>query len=152
MKRALDPTFDYSSRSFVSDPARELDLQPAAERPRRALRALPAPMERGKVGSSPGADFQLDVLLEVEPTAYVEALTAEQVPSSGVMRCPLPGHEDRTPSFHVYGAERGWFCFGCARGGSIIDLGALVLGIEPRGPGYHEIRRRLLDALLSVAA
>jgi hypothetical protein len=34
----------------------------------------------------------------------------------------------------------------------MIDLGAEVWGIEPRGAGYHEIRRRLREALRTWSA
>jgi DNA primase len=41
-------------------------------------------------------------------------------------RCPLPDHEDRTPSFYCYSQGSGfydsWWCFGCNRGGDVIDL------------------------------
>ena len=39
-------------------------------------------------------------------------------------RCPLPDHEDRTPSFYIYPGEIGrrWHCYGCSRGGDVIDL------------------------------
>src|SRR5690348_14474199 len=30
--------------------------------------------------------------------------------------CPLPGHDDRTPSFYLY-PDGGYWCFGCHRGG-----------------------------------
>jgi hypothetical protein len=36
-------------------------------------------------------------------------------------RCPLPDHEDKTPSFYVYPPER-WWCYGCGRGGDVVDL------------------------------
>jgi hypothetical protein len=36
-------------------------------------------------------------------------------------RCPLPEHEDRTPSFYIYPPGR-WWCYGCDRGGDVIDL------------------------------
>jgi hypothetical protein len=36
-------------------------------------------------------------------------------------RCPLPDHEDPTPSFYIYPDRRYW-CFGCGRGGDVIDL------------------------------
>jgi DNA primase len=36
-------------------------------------------------------------------------------------RCPLPDHEDTTPSFYVYPPER-WWCYGCGRGGDVVDL------------------------------
>jgi len=43
--------------------------------------------------------------------------------------CPLPGHQDRSPSFVVY--DDGHFhCFGCQQHGDIIDLTRMVLGID----------------------
>jgi len=86
-----------------------------------------------------------DPLKQIPPVVYVEALTGEVVPASGFINCPLPDHEDRTPSFQVL--ESHWRCFGCGRGGGIIDLGAALCGLEPRGRGYHEIRCRLADDL-----
>jgi hypothetical protein len=87
------------------------------------------------------------------PVAF-EVLAGEVVPHSGMVRCPSADHEDRTPSFHV--GDEYFHCFGCGRGGSIVDLGALLWEIEPRGAGFHEIRERLeselLPALRSVAA
>lgn len=34
--------------------------------------------------------------------------------------CPLPGHDDTSPSFTVYSDGRGFYCFGCCRGGDAI--------------------------------
>jgi DNA primase len=36
-------------------------------------------------------------------------------------RCPLPNHEDKTPSFYIYPPGRYW-CYGCGRGGDVVDL------------------------------
>ena len=48
-----------------------------------------------------------------------------------VARCPLPGHDDRTPSFTVYPETDSWYCFGaCQRGGDVVDLAAFAWGIE----------------------
>jgi len=77
-----------------------------------------------------------------------EILTGEVVPHSGMVRCPLPGHEDRTPSCRV--TSDVFYCFGCGRGGSVFDLAAELWGIEPRGAGYLEIRERLEAELLST--
>lgn len=50
-----------------------------------------------------------------------------------VGRCPLPDHEDRTPSFKVNTEKNAWFCHGCIRGGSVIDLAMLAWEIpEPK--------------------
>lgn len=88
-----------------------------------------------------------DVLLTIEPRVYVAALTGQEVSREGKVRCPL--HEDRTPSLHVYPEpERGWYCYGCEHGGTIYDLAAALWRIEPRGEGFHELRRRLAAELL----
>jgi DNA primase len=36
-------------------------------------------------------------------------------------RCPLPTHEDRTPSFYIYPPGR-YHCYGCGGSGDVIDL------------------------------
>jgi DNA primase len=43
-----------------------------------------------------------------------------------VGRCPLPDHEDRSPSFTVNSDKNVWFCHGCLRGGDLVELGRLV--------------------------
>ena len=74
------------------------------------------------------------------------ALTGQQVGRSRKVSCPL--HEDSTPSLQVYrDPSRGWFCFGCRRGGSIYDLAGAVWGIEPRGSGFAALREGLQVAL-----
>jgi hypothetical protein len=43
-------------------------------------------------------------------------------------RCPLPDHQDQTPSFYCYSSETyqgfysSWKCFGCDKGGDVVDL------------------------------
>ena len=93
-----------------------------------------------------------DPLLQIPPPTYVEALTGREVGRDGKVACPF--HEDRTPSLHVYpDPERGWTCFGaCQAGGTIIDFGARLYGLEPRGDGYREIRERLERDLRRRAA
>lgn len=98
-----------------------------------------------------------DPLLEIEPAEYVEALVGRPVPASGLMRCPLPDHFDRTPSFKVYeSAEAGVWCFGCERGGSIYDFARELSGIGDRGAEFERLREwiaeRLLNAPLEMAA
>ncbi len=36
-------------------------------------------------------------------------------------RCPLPTHEDKTPSFYIYPPGR-YHCYGCGRNGDVVDL------------------------------
>lgn len=83
-----------------------------------------------------------DPLLLVPPPVYFERLTGVRVGRSGKLNCFF--HDDRHPSLHVYpDASRGWYCFGCGRGGSVYDLAALLWGRKTRGADFLELRREL---------
>ena len=59
----------------------------------------------------------------VELTAYAgELTTLRRSGATLVGCCPLPNHEDRTPSFTVWPDNDSWWCFGCARGSDVIYL------------------------------
>jgi DNA primase len=64
----------------------------------------------------------------------VAELETDLRPSGGLLkgRCPLPDHEDRTPSFYCYPDNHGfydsWWCYGCNRGGDVVDLYAAMEG------------------------
>jgi hypothetical protein len=89
-----------------------------------------------------------DPLRAISPPVYVARLTGQQVGRSEKIRCPF--HEDQTPSLHAYeDPERGWYCFGCGRGGSIYDLAALLWQRGTRGEDFLELRRDL-EAFLSL--
>lgn len=45
-----------------------------------------------------------------------------KLPATGMAHCPLPGHEDGTPSFEVRSGGRRWICYGCNQRGGAIDL------------------------------
>jgi hypothetical protein len=47
-------------------------------------------------------------------------------------RCPLPDHEDKTPSFAVYPGNNSWWCFGCSRGSDVLDLYQLAHGCSEK--------------------
>src|SRR5579871_6104480 len=49
---------------------------------------------------------------------------------SATVRCPLPDHDDKHPSFSIHRAKNLWHCFGCGRGGSVIDLVMAVRAIS----------------------
>jgi len=49
-----------------------------------------------------------------------------------VGRDPLPGHEDRSPSFTVNPEKNVWFCHGCLRGGDVVELARLAWGYDER--------------------
>ncbi len=54
-------------------------------------------------------------------------------------QCPLPDHEDKTPSFVVYPGDDGWYCFGCLRGGDVVDLAACAWEIERADEAAAEV-------------
>jgi hypothetical protein len=103
-------------------------------------------------GRRPGAELaDGDPLRQLPPAIYVRPLTGRAVGRDHKIACPFHG-EDHVPSLHVYDApERGWYCFGCGRGGSIYDLAAEVYGLSPRGRDFVELRARLQHALAAWA-
>lgn len=115
--------------------------------------SLPDPPSLGVAprDRSPSQERGASALLEIPATVYVPMLTGLALDRGGKVTCPF--HEDRTPSLHCYDEpDKGWRCYGCDRGGSIIDFGAALYGVEPRGRSFHELRRRLARDLLERAA
>ena len=49
---------------------------------------------------------------------------------AGFIKCPFHT-EDRTASLKLYPGGRGWHCFGCNRGGSVIDFAAELFNLSP---------------------
>jgi len=45
-------------------------------------------------------------------------------------RCPLPDHEDQTPSFTANPEKNLWFCHGCVRGGDVVELARFAWGYD----------------------
>ncbi len=50
--------------------------------------------------------------------------------SEWIAKCPLPDHDDKTPSFTANPAKNLWFCHGCARGGDVVELARFAYGFE----------------------
>lgn len=73
-------------------------------------------------------------------TEVKERLTMDEVvrhygftPSrSGFVPCPFH-HGDRSPSLKVYPGNRGFHCFGCGKGGSVIDFTSELFGLDTMG-------------------
>lgn len=66
----------------------------------------------------------LDAVKNAVPLCeYAEELTSLRHSGAKLVgRCPLPDHEDRTPSFTVWPSGNSWWCFGCSRGSDVVDL------------------------------
>jgi len=83
-----------------------------------------------------------DPLRSIPPAVYIERLAGTAVPRHRKIRCPF--HDDRTPSLHVYqDADRGWYCFGCARGGSIYDFASHLWRLDTRGVTFNQLHDEL---------
>lgn len=139
------------TRSHKRQPPAAVTIERRRDEP-VALRELLA-----AVGPLPPARVQRDPHLPgharvdaVAPEVYVRVLTGQSVGRSRKVRCPL--HDDQTASLHVYpDAARGWYCFGCRRGGTVYDLAAALWGRPLRGKGFLELRRDV-QARLDLAA
>jgi hypothetical protein len=92
-----------------------------------------------------------DPLLEIPPEVYVYRLTGRRPGRSRKINCPF--HDDRRASLHAYAdPARGWYCFGCRRGGSIYDLAAALWRRGTRGTEFTLLRSELERLLLSEPA
>lgn len=84
-----------------------------------------------------------------EETQALNAMTVQAVgqmlgfklPLGGMARCPLPGHNDTTPSFEVRHSGRRWICYRCDQQGGAIDL---VIAV--RGFSFIDAKRWLAEA------
>ena len=152
-----------STRNFKTDPPAAVEcihLDVTAHDPAAVVGALPDPPDsrsRHDRVSAPVRPLSAvpDQLADIPPRVYVEALTGLVPTREGKVSCPLPGHDDGTPSCQVYpDADRGWYCFGCERGGTIYDLAALLAGyrLPLRGADFIALRNVLADHLTAEAA
>lgn len=57
---------------------------------------------------------------------------------AGFIRCPF--HSDGTASLKIYQNGKGWYCFGCKRGGSVIDF-----AMQHDDIGFGDACRKLDD-------
>ncbi len=110
----------------------------------------PSPRQRPTRAPVRTAASELDQqLLEIPAATYVPVLTGRHPNRAGKIHCPF--HEDATPSMQLY--QHDWYCYGaCRTGGTIYDLGALLYGLRPRGREFLQLRQRLAEDDLHLAA
>jgi CHC2 zinc finger/RepB DNA-primase from phage plasmid len=146
--RMMRPPSSYNHKHITPTPVRLLVCNPSRRyRLRDIVGAVDVvPLAALAARRDVARSDRDDVLLNIDPALYVARLAGLKVPRSRTVRCPF--HDDNTPSLHVYAdAQRGWFCFGCSRGGSVYDFAAHLWGFDTRGSDFLELRDRLLDAL-----
>ena len=117
---------------------------------RAAEAATEAARRRARRPLNPTVEELHDALLEVPADVWVPALADLELPRSRMICCPLPGHDDRTPSCRIY--DQSFHCFGCGRGGDIFAFAGELWGIPTRSRSFPELRERLADHLLGVTA
>lgn len=114
-------------------------LPPFERRQRRPVRLRPP-----RTNGSAKAILRIDGLRDISASEFYEELTG--LPGAPYVCCPLPAHEDNTPSC---GLDEGglWKCFGCGYGGTIYEMAALLWGypLPLRGAYYGEVRDRLKE-------
>jgi hypothetical protein len=85
-----------------------------------------------------------DRLQRIPPALYFLELAGVEPDRGGKACCPLPDHDDPDPSCHVYDdPARGWFCYGCGRGGDIYELAGVLWGFRRDGRDFIELRELL---------
>jgi hypothetical protein len=91
-----------------------------------------------------------DPVKDVPPPVYFAILAGVEPGRDGKVSCPV--HDERTPSCHVFDEpEKGWHCFGCGAGGDVYSLAARLWDMPMQGPGFIDLRKRLIDELIGGA-
>lgn len=60
-----------------------------------------------------------NILNDIPITIVIKELANIEIQNYSA-RCPLPGHNDNNPSFHIFPETNTYFCYGCQRGGDVI--------------------------------
>ncbi|HTB70751.1 MAG TPA: CHC2 zinc finger domain-containing protein [Solirubrobacteraceae bacterium] len=103
----------------------------------------PSPQPDPSSGSSTAARSELDrALRAIPPSRYVRELTGREADRAGKVLCPF--HRETRPSLQLY-RDGSFYCFGCRRGGSIIDFAAATWGYGTRGDQFLVLRARLAE-------
>lgn len=98
------------------------------------------------IRNSPGRQSAVDIFEDVR-----RLVTAREVAEfygfspnrSGFICCPF--HQEKTPSLKLF-PDGGWKCFGCGKGGSVIDFAAELFDLSP----LDAVRRLNSDFNLSL--
>lgn len=79
----------------------------------------------------------------IEAVDYVFRLTGAEPNRAGYVHCPLPDHDERTPSFSCKGTR--WRCYGCGAHGSIYELAGILWDLPRSGADFRRIHERLVE-------
>ena len=100
----------------------------SAEELEHAEAIAAAPM----VGDNGRIDYAA-IKRDVNIVDYMEGFTGQLRQTGRTLRakCVLPGHVDKTASLYIYPETSSFYCFGCNRGGDVIEF-ARLMGIPAR--------------------
>src|SRR5271165_5157449 len=59
--------------------------------------------------------------------------------------CPLPNHNDKSPSFYYYAETNSFNCFGCKRGGKAVQLVSIMEGIGSEQAAQKIVNNYYID-------
>lgn len=132
---AADPAswdFPDQSRSYLAAAVEEAEAELAWRWGRRCHPSAPAwPVP------PPDRRAEYDEIKRRLPLAeFVEQhapVTFARRGTELVCSCPLPGHDDGTPSFHVNPDKQLFHCFGCLRSGDLFSFVRHFLGLPTFG-------------------
>lgn len=101
-----------------------------------------SPRRQALIAHVPG--HSSDPLQRIAPANYFAELTGLEPGRDGKVCCPLPTHADPGPSCHVYKSPaKGWYCYGCGRGGDIYELAGELWHLRREGREFLELRAML---------
>lgn len=69
-------------------------------------------------------------IIDTVPMRSVAEHYGFELSRSGQIKCPF--HDDKNPSMKIYEGNRGWYCFTCGHGGSVINFVSELFNIEKR--------------------
>lgn len=114
--------FAEESRAFLAWTVEQIRAELLRRWKLRARPQAPAwPPERDRKGELEEIKRRITVI-DLVQFAVGRDVYDRRGPHDVWCRCPLPGHEEETPSFHIDTARQVWHCFGCGRGGSVFEL------------------------------
>jgi hypothetical protein len=87
----------------------------------------------------------LDRVRETPAEIYLPALAGVEPLPGGRCRCPLPEHEDLSPSASYRRCD--WYCHPCGVGGGPFDLAAALTGLSLSGPDFWQVVAWAADRL-----
>jgi hypothetical protein len=143
--RILRPPGTLNFKSEYGRP-RPVELLFADRHPRYQLEEVVGrlPRRRCHRPRAPQARRRLDDLQRIPPPLYFRELAGVEPDRGGKVCCPLADHDDPDPSCHVYESPaKGWYCYGCGRGGDIYELAGALWGLHRHGREFVELRELL---------